>query len=162
MQLSHPCLRPSLKQLRARLFRILPSELRKSIMRFIALGLVIALAPAAHAQEKLEPRKFSRDQLEGMLKKDINLSADDVKFLRFQVMACWPKPKDATPEVTVHVKYTVNGNLDAEPVLINRKDTVVYLEAAAAAVKAVTACQPIKMPRAKYEAWKAIDIVFYK
>ncbi len=123
---------------------------------------MIALAPAAYAQDKLEPRKFSRDQVEGMLKKDISLSIDDVKFLRFQVMACWPKPKDATPEVTVRVKYTVNGNLDAEPVLINRKDTVAYLEAAAAAVKAVTSCQPIKMPRAKYEAWKEIDIVFSK
>ena len=57
---------------------------------------------------------------------------------------------------------TVNGNLDAEPTLINRKDTVAYLEAAAVAIKAVTACQPIKMPRAKYEAWKELDIVFYK
>ena len=131
-------------------------------MRIVLVAALIMLSPAAYAQDKLEPRKFSRDQVEGMLKKDISLSTDDVKFLRFQVTACWPKPKDATPEVTAHVKYTVNGNLDAEPTLINRKDTVAYLEAAAVAIKAVTACQPIKMPRAKYEAWKELDIVFYK
>jgi len=121
-----------------------------------AVAIIFNISFAA-GQDKPTERKFTREQIEGLLKKG-GLTADDTQALRKQIMACWT-PQKPTVEVVIRVKYKMDGTVDGVPSLVDRKDQAEYLEAASAAITAVTKCQPIKLPASSYDSWKTIELV---
>lgn len=60
----------------------------------------------------------------------------------------------------VHILLKQDGSLQADPVLLNRGDSPFFQVAAESALRAVRRCQPYKLPLAKYEAWKDVEINF--
>jgi hypothetical protein len=74
-----------------------------------------------------------------------------------QIRTCW-KPKKEWPAVTVRFKLLQDGALSGEPEIPLHK---VEAEAAeAAAVGAITKCQPFRLPADQYEAWKNVVWTF--
>lgn len=128
-----------------------------TIMRIFLIAAIAFSSVTAVAQDVIKPipRTFTREQLNSALKQNRNF---DVTALRKQIMACMASPTG--PEVTVRANYRKDGTLNGAPSLVDRRDSANYLKAAAAAIEAVTKCQPVKLPAEEYNAWKTVEITF--
>ncbi len=92
------------------------------------------------------------------------LTQSEIDALRAQIQACWNPPiatQDAQ-SLVVRVKILLNqdGSLAAEPVLMNRGSAATFQIAAEGAMRAVRRCAPYRLPAAKYDAWKDVEITF--
>jgi colicin import membrane protein len=91
------------------------------------------------------------------------LSQTDIDALRAQIQACWNPPAGAADAkdliVKVRVMLNQDGSLSGEPTVVNRGDGF-FQVAAESAMRAIRRCQPYKMPIAKYEVWKDVEVTF--
>lgn len=92
------------------------------------------------------------------------LSQNELDALRAQIERCWNPPigaadaKDLVPVIRIELK--LDGTLASQPSLQNRGSDRYFQVAAESAMRAVRQCQPYKLPAAKYETWRAIDVKF--
>ncbi len=93
----------------------------------------------------------------------MTLSQSEIDALRAQIQACWSPPAGAAedPNLVVKVRLQLNqdGSLSAEPVLLNH-GTGMFQITAESALRAVRRCQPFKLPIAKYEVWRDVEVTF--
>ena len=92
------------------------------------------------------------------------LSQSEIDALRAQIQACWNPPAGATSgnELIVQMRILLkqDGSLSAEPILLNRGSSPFFQIAAESAMRAVRRCQPYRLPTAKYEVWKDVEVTF--
>ena len=91
------------------------------------------------------------------------LSQSEIDALRAQIQACWNPPAGAADgkNLIVKVRLMLNqdGSLSGEPTVVNRGDGF-FQVAAESAMRAIRRCQPYKMPIAKYDVWKDVEVTF--
>ena len=92
-----------------------------------------------------------------------SLSQSEIDALRAQIQACWNPPAGAAEakDLIVKVRLMLNqdGTLSSEPSVVNRGDGAFQI-AAESAMRAVRRCAPYKLPIAKYEVWKDVEVTF--
>jgi colicin import membrane protein len=92
------------------------------------------------------------------------LSQNEIDALRAQIQACWSPPAGAleAKELVVKVRLQLrqDGSLSADPTLLNRGSHPVFQIAAESALRAIRRCQPYKLPIAKYEVWRDVEVTF--
>jgi colicin import membrane protein len=92
------------------------------------------------------------------------LSQNEVDALRAQLMGCWNPPvgvADAKNLIVV-VRFALNrdGSVSGEPSVVNHDNNALFQVAAESATRAVRRCQPFRLPAAKYEAWRDVEVKF--
>ena len=92
------------------------------------------------------------------------LSQSEIDALRAQIQACWNPPAGVAEarDLVVKVRLVLNqdGSLTSDPVLMNRGSHAVFAVAAESALRAIRRCQPYRLPIAKYEVWKDVEVTF--
>jgi outer membrane biosynthesis protein TonB len=92
------------------------------------------------------------------------LSQNEIDALRAQIQACWNPPAGVADAkeliVTVRLMLKQDGSLSADPVVLNRGGNPLFQIAAESATRAVRRCQPYRLPVAKYEVWKDVEVNF--
>ena len=92
------------------------------------------------------------------------LSQSEIDALRAQIQQCWNPPAGAADpkELVVIVKILLkqDGTLQAEPAVLNRGGNAYFHVAAESALRAVRRCQPYRLPAAKYDVWKDVEVTF--
>lgn len=92
------------------------------------------------------------------------LSQNEIDALRAQIQACWNPPvgvadaKDLT--VVIRLMLRQDGSLSADPVVTNTSPNPLFQVAAESARRAIQRCQPYKLPIAKYDVWKDVEVNF--
>jgi len=93
-----------------------------------------------------------------------SLSQSEIDALRAQIQACWNPPAGAADakDLIVRVRLTLNqdGSLNGEPSVVNAGAGGFFQVAAESAMRAIRRCQPYKLPAAKYEVWKDVEVTF--
>jgi colicin import membrane protein len=92
------------------------------------------------------------------------LSQSEIDALRAQLMSCWNPPvgvADAKNLIVV-VRFALNrdGSVAGDPLVVNRDANGLFQIAAESATRAVRRCQPFRLPAAKYEAWREVEVKF--
>jgi hypothetical protein len=91
-------------------------------------------------------------------------SQGDLARIRQAIAPClrkaWlPRAKGKAARVTLRWRLDEDGRLVGEPEVVDPPDATVWSSSAAdAAVRAVRACEPFRLPVAQYHLWK--EIVF--
>jgi outer membrane biosynthesis protein TonB len=92
------------------------------------------------------------------------LSQNELDALRSQLMGCWNPPVGVAEakDLVVIVHFTLNrdGTVSGEPSVINRGSGGLFQVAAESATRAVRRCAPFRLPAAKYEAWRDVEVKF--
>jgi outer membrane biosynthesis protein TonB len=92
------------------------------------------------------------------------LSQSEIDALRAQIQACWNTPAGAADakDLIVKVRLMLNqdGSLSGEPIVLNRGGSPFFQVAAESAMRAIRRCQPYRLPIAKYEVWKDVEVTF--
>lgn len=92
------------------------------------------------------------------------LSQSEIDALRAQIQACWNPPAGAieAKELVVKVRLQLrqDGSLSVDPTVMNRGGHPSFQIAAEAAMRAIKRCQPYKLPIAKYDVWKDVEVTF--
>lgn len=92
------------------------------------------------------------------------LSVSDIDALRAQIAACWNPPAGAVEArdliVKIRLQLRQDGSLSADPQLLNRGSHAIFQVAAESALRAIRRCQPYKLPAAKYEVWRDVEVTF--
>ncbi|EJW12482.1 TolA protein [Rhodovulum sp. PH10] len=92
------------------------------------------------------------------------LTQSEIDALRAQIQACWNPPAGAMEgsELIVKVRLMLrqDGSLEADPVLLNRGSHPYFQVAAESALRAIRRCQPYRLPIAKYQIWKDVEVTF--
>jgi hypothetical protein len=90
------------------------------------------------------------------------LSQNEIDLLRAQLMACWNPPAGlaGSKDLILVMRFSLNrdGSLSGEPKIVNPGTTALFKIAAESAIKDVWRCQPFRLPAAKYEAWREVEI----
>jgi outer membrane biosynthesis protein TonB len=96
--------------------------------------------------------------------KAMTLSESEIDALRRQIQACWAVPVGAADAkeltVTIRLMLKQDGSLAAEPTLMNRGSGSFFQVYAESALRAIRRCQPYRLPIAKYEVWKDVEVSF--
>lgn len=92
------------------------------------------------------------------------LTQSEIDALRAQIQACWNPPAGAVDAreliVRVRLQLRQDGSLQADPMLMNRGGHPAFQIAAEAAMRAIRRCQPYRLPIAKYDVWKDVEVTF--
>jgi outer membrane biosynthesis protein TonB len=92
------------------------------------------------------------------------LSQNEIDALRAQLMTCWNPPVGVADakDLIVIVRFALNrdGSVSGEPTVVNRDANALFQVAAESATRAVRRCQPFRLPAAKYEAWRDVEVKF--
>jgi len=92
------------------------------------------------------------------------LSANEIDALRARIESCWIMPLgvDDAQNIRIAIRMVLhqNGTLSAEPTLLNRGAHPLFQVAAESLMRAIRQCQPYKLPIAKYDVWRDLEIVF--
>jgi colicin import membrane protein len=93
----------------------------------------------------------------------VALSQNEIDALRAQIEACFSMPAAAADakNLTVEVRITLNqdGSLSSAPVVTNSGSGHFQI-VAESLTRAIRRCAPYKLPIAKYDAWKDVDVSF--
>lgn len=93
-----------------------------------------------------------------------SLSQSEIDALRAQIQACWNPPPGALDarELIVQVRLQLNqdGSISADPQVLNRGSHPQFQVAAESAKRAIKRCAPYKMPIAKYDVWRDVEVTF--
>jgi colicin import membrane protein len=93
----------------------------------------------------------------------VALSQNEIDALRAQIEACFSMPASAADakNLTVEVRITLNqdGSLSSAPVVTNNGSGHFQI-VAESLTRAIRRCAPYKLPIAKYDAWKDVDVSF--
>jgi len=94
---------------------------------------------------------------------DLVVTQSEMRYLQNQMQRCWNPPvgvaNAASLNVKVEVRFNLNGQLQAAPVVLNSGGEG-FDVAANAAVRAVQQCQPYDMPAEKYDNWQQVIVNF--
>jgi outer membrane biosynthesis protein TonB len=94
----------------------------------------------------------------------LTLTQSEIDALRRQIEACWSVPVGAADAkglvADVRIRLKQDGTLAAEPTVANRGSSPFFKIYAESAVRAVQRCQPYRLPIAKYEVWKDVELEF--
>lgn len=92
------------------------------------------------------------------------LSQNELDALRAQLQACWNPPIGLAEAkelvVAVRIQFNRDGSLSADPTVMNRSANPLFQVAAETARRAVLRCQPYRLPVAKYDVWKDVEVNF--
>lgn len=92
------------------------------------------------------------------------LSQTEIDALRAQIQRCWNPPVGAenAKDLVVRVRIALSpvGELQGEPILVNRGGSPYFQSAAESAMRAVRRCAPYNLPATKYDAWRDVEITF--
>jgi colicin import membrane protein len=92
------------------------------------------------------------------------LSQSEIDALRAQIQACWNPPAGAMDarDIVVRVRLNLNqdGSVAAVPRVTNTGANSLFQIAAESAVRAIQRCQPYRLPIAKYEVWRDVEVTF--
>lgn len=93
------------------------------------------------------------------------MTATELDALRSRLRDCWNVPIGVAEaqdlSVVVSISFRPDGSLSADPVVINRGSHPAFQIAAESALRAVRKCAPYTfLPKAKYEAWKNVEVNF--
>jgi colicin import membrane protein len=92
------------------------------------------------------------------------LSQSEIDALRAQLMTCWNPPVGVADakDLIVIVRFALNrdGSVSGEPTVVNRDANALFQVAAESATRAIRRCQPFRLPAAKYEAWRDVEVKF--
>jgi outer membrane biosynthesis protein TonB len=92
------------------------------------------------------------------------LSQSELDALRAQIQQCWNPPAGAVDAkelmAEIRIELRQDGTLSAEPALVKRGSHPFFQIFAESAMRAVRRCQPYKLPIAKYEVWRSVEIGF--
>jgi outer membrane biosynthesis protein TonB len=92
------------------------------------------------------------------------LTQSEIDALRAQIQQCWNPPAGATDgkDLVVQIRLQLNqdGSLTADPTLVNRGNHAFFRVAAESALRAIRRCQPYKLPIAKYDIWRDVEVTF--
>lgn len=92
------------------------------------------------------------------------LSQSELDALRNQIQACWSPPAGTVDakQLIVKVQLLLNqdGSVQAQPTVTNRSSHPQFQLAAEAALRAIRRCQPYKLPIAKYQSWRDVEVTF--
>jgi colicin import membrane protein len=92
------------------------------------------------------------------------LSQSEIDALRAQIQACWSPPvgvadaKDLNVEIRLMLRQ--DGSVAADPQILNRSPNPLFQVAAESARRAILRCQPYRLPAAKYDVWKDVEVNF--
>jgi colicin import membrane protein len=93
----------------------------------------------------------------------MTLSQSEIDALRGQIQQCWSPPAGATEDpnliVTIRLQLNQDGSLTGEPVVSNHGRGL-FQVTAESALRAIRRCAPYKLPIAKYEVWRDLEIDF--
>ena len=93
-----------------------------------------------------------------------SLSQSEIDALRAQIQACWNPPPGALDarDLIVQVRLQLNqdGSISADPQVLNRGGHPQFQVAAESAKRAIKRCAPYKMPIAKYDVWRDVEVTF--
>ncbi len=92
------------------------------------------------------------------------LSQSELDRLRAQIQACWTPPAGVADAkglvVSIRLMLKQDGSLSHDPVVTNRGTTSLFQVAAESALRAIRRCAPYRLPVAKYEVWKDVEVDF--
>lgn len=93
------------------------------------------------------------------------LTQNEIAALQARLRECWDVPvgvADARDlSVLVRIQFRPDGSLATEPMVTNQAAHPMFQIAAESALRAVRKCAPYSfMPRAKYDAWKDVEVNF--
>jgi hypothetical protein len=92
------------------------------------------------------------------------LSPNELNALVAQLKRCWNPPVGVLDAkelfVWVHIAFNRDGSVSGQPVVMNHESHPLFQIAAESAKRAVLACQPFRLPAAKYEAWQEVEVKF--
>jgi colicin import membrane protein len=92
------------------------------------------------------------------------LTQSEIDALRAQIQQCWNPPAGATDakDLIVQIRLQLNqdGSLTVDPTLVNRGTHPFFRVAAESALRAIRRCQPYKLPIAKYDIWRDVEVTF--
>jgi colicin import membrane protein len=92
------------------------------------------------------------------------LTQSEIDALRAQIQQCWNPPAGATDakDLIVQIRLQLNqdGSLTVDPTLVNRGSHPFFRVAAESALRAIRRCQPYKLPIAKYDVWRDVEVTF--
>ncbi|MEZ5788284.1 MAG: cell envelope biogenesis protein TolA [Xanthobacteraceae bacterium] len=92
------------------------------------------------------------------------LTQTEIDALRAQIQACWNPPAGTLDAkdliVVVRLQLREDGSLSADPALMNRGSHPIFRIAAESAMRAIRRCQPYKLPLAKYQVWRDVEVTF--
>ncbi len=96
--------------------------------------------------------------------RDDRLSMSDIDALRRQIAQCWNPPisvRDAQDLIVrVAIELNPDGSLSAMPRVIGGTSHPSFNVAAEEATRAVSRCEPYRLPAEKYDLWQEIHINF--
>ena len=92
------------------------------------------------------------------------LTPEEIAALRAQVQKCWKLPVGIPGvlglELVIRVSFDAKGQLAGEPVLLKAPASERGPLLAGIALNALKDCAPYRMPAAKYQDWKVLDLRF--
>jgi hypothetical protein len=92
------------------------------------------------------------------------LTPEEIAALRAQVQKCWKLPVGIPGvlglELIIRVSFGSKGQLAGEPVILKAPASERGPLLAGIALNALKDCAPYRMPAAKYQDWKALDLRF--
>lgn len=159
-------------------------EEKKEEEKKVAESKPVPMPPKRPTQPKFDPAKVAalldkRDsQRQAVTGAEINrtaslgfanasapeLSQSELDALRAQIEACWNFPAGVVDAkqliVKVQLQLNRDGSVLAEPVVTNRSGHPQFQLAVEAATRAIRRCQPYRLPIAKYEAWRDVEVTF--
>jgi hypothetical protein len=108
-----------------------------------------------------EPRRVARGMSDG---NDDRMSANEIDAFRAQVSRCWTPPIGGLGSdrivVKLHIALHRDGSLAFPPKVANTIGSPFFRPAAESALRALTQCQPYRMPPEKYDQWREMLLTF--
>lgn len=93
-----------------------------------------------------------------------SLSQTEIDALRAQIQRCWSPPVGVieADQLIVRVQLDLNqdGTLLGEPKLVNSGSNPLFRQAAESAMRAIRRCAPYRLPIAKYDVWRSVEVTF--
>ncbi len=92
------------------------------------------------------------------------LTIRDIDAIKVQMRRCWTIPAGAANAhklvVKIKVFLDVDGNMITPPKVLTRARGRFFRIAVENALRALSRCQPFKMPPEKYEVWREMVLIF--
>jgi hypothetical protein len=138
-----------------------PPEPDVTIKYHVLLGLPPALPPLPESSSNDKPG----DGIDATASQKADIASSLIAEFRRKLKTCSKLPASLSPSDNVHVKLRVlmkpDGQLAAEPILVEGTASIKGLELKQGAVSALMACQPYAMlPADRYREWRVFDLSF--
>ena len=139
---------------------------KKEVIDTSEIAALIDKAKENIAKVEEENNKLTQSSVENAFAKGLSLSEEDA--LRAQIFGCWTVPLglpyDDNLLVRIKLKLKQDGTIIRSEILdherMNKPGQKFYKVLAESALRAVSICQPLKVPQSGYDKWKDIQLNF--